>query len=392
MSQRLPSTKWLWCLLVLSAGPAWSPAGSVAVKAPPNTPATVEAQAKFFQDFFSVQLSPYKIEFGHVCEDPNTWEQRYEKKDFKNHRDMGKVRWGDKQGGYGEHYWDLNHAGHAGDHGNDDYSNDGDNGAYRVHDDESNDPYDEPSEHSPNFSDNYDPERASSYEETNRAKRAQPKLKEKKDDGREGKLRIKVQEESEEDSEEEEEEEEATTSAPRLRKKQKRHKPREKNYEEEPQDTKPPAETNQFESRRQSEPTQFSAYEQEPKAAKTNQYEPRKQPEQTQYTYDQQESKAAAKANQYEPRRQPVQPQYGSYDQQESKPVAKPNQFEPRRQPEQTHYVPYEAGAGVRQYHAPEAVAAASAPRLFLEPSTGHVVDRATGQAYILQPIVANFN
>lgn len=36
-------------------------------------------------------MSPYKIEFGHVCEDPNTWEQRYEKKDFKNHRDMGKV-------------------------------------------------------------------------------------------------------------------------------------------------------------------------------------------------------------------------------------------------------------------------------------------------------------
>lgn len=38
-----------------------------------------------------MQLSPYKIEFGHVCEDPNNWEQRYEKKDFKNHRDMGKV-------------------------------------------------------------------------------------------------------------------------------------------------------------------------------------------------------------------------------------------------------------------------------------------------------------
>lgn len=44
-----------------------------------------------YRDFFSVQLSPYKIEFGHVCEDPHNWEQRYEKKDFKNHRDMGKV-------------------------------------------------------------------------------------------------------------------------------------------------------------------------------------------------------------------------------------------------------------------------------------------------------------
>lgn len=28
---------------------------------------------------------------------------------------MLQVRWGDKNGGYGEHYWDLNHAGHAND-------------------------------------------------------------------------------------------------------------------------------------------------------------------------------------------------------------------------------------------------------------------------------------
>ena len=27
------------------------------------------------------------------------------------------VRWGDKHGGYGEHYWDYNHAGHGGDGG-----------------------------------------------------------------------------------------------------------------------------------------------------------------------------------------------------------------------------------------------------------------------------------
>lgn len=45
----------------------------------------------FYRDFFSVQLSPHKLEFGHVCEDPHNWEQRYERKDFKNHRDMGKV-------------------------------------------------------------------------------------------------------------------------------------------------------------------------------------------------------------------------------------------------------------------------------------------------------------
>lgn len=27
-----------------------------------------------------------------------------------------KVRWGDKHGGYGEHYWDYNHAGHGDSH------------------------------------------------------------------------------------------------------------------------------------------------------------------------------------------------------------------------------------------------------------------------------------
>lgn len=27
------------------------------------------------------------------------------------------MRWGDKHGGYGEHYWDYNHAGHGGDGG-----------------------------------------------------------------------------------------------------------------------------------------------------------------------------------------------------------------------------------------------------------------------------------
>lgn len=45
----------------------------------------------FYRDFFTVQLAPYKIEFGHVCEDPDDWEERYERKDLKNHRDQGKV-------------------------------------------------------------------------------------------------------------------------------------------------------------------------------------------------------------------------------------------------------------------------------------------------------------
>lgn len=43
------------------------------------------------RDFFTVQLAPHKLEFGHVCENPDEWEQRYERKDLKNHRDQGKV-------------------------------------------------------------------------------------------------------------------------------------------------------------------------------------------------------------------------------------------------------------------------------------------------------------
>ncbi|XP_044727474.1 uncharacterized protein LOC123291082, partial [Chrysoperla carnea] len=69
----------------------------------------------YIRDIYSVQLAPDKLEFGHVCEGPHDWEQRYERKDFGAKKHQGKVRWGDKHGGYGEHYWDYNHAGHDGD-------------------------------------------------------------------------------------------------------------------------------------------------------------------------------------------------------------------------------------------------------------------------------------
>ncbi|XP_052738371.1 uncharacterized protein LOC112045227 isoform X2 [Bicyclus anynana] len=158
------STKWVWCFLALSSGP-WSTVSSVNVR----TPEIIEAQAKFFQDFFSVQLSPYKIEFGHVCEDPNTWEQRYEKKDFKNHRDMGKVRWGDRKGGYGEHYWDLNHAGHAEKQASDDDYDDGP-------DNEELQDYPETVEQSDKYEgEEYDPN-ASDYKKTSRPKRENSKV------------------------------------------------------------------------------------------------------------------------------------------------------------------------------------------------------------------------
>ncbi|XP_072745598.1 uncharacterized protein [Anoplolepis gracilipes] len=64
---------------------------------------------QYFQDIFSEHLAPFKIEFGHVCENPNEWEQRFEQKDFDNNRHRGKIKWGNKNGNYGEQYWDLNH-------------------------------------------------------------------------------------------------------------------------------------------------------------------------------------------------------------------------------------------------------------------------------------------
>jgi len=38
-----------------------------------------------------LQSGPDQIEFGHVCEDPHGWEQRYEKKDLAKQRHQGQV-------------------------------------------------------------------------------------------------------------------------------------------------------------------------------------------------------------------------------------------------------------------------------------------------------------
>ncbi|XP_045477591.1 uncharacterized protein LOC123682830 isoform X1 [Harmonia axyridis] len=76
--------------------------------------AAVQAGSKYFQDIYMAQHKPGEIEFGHVSETPNDWEQRFEKINFEDNNRQGKVRWGDKHGGYGEHYWDYNHAGHDG--------------------------------------------------------------------------------------------------------------------------------------------------------------------------------------------------------------------------------------------------------------------------------------
>ena len=45
----------------------------------------------FVRDLYSIQTGPKQVEFGHVFEDPNAWEQRYEKKDHENERFQGQV-------------------------------------------------------------------------------------------------------------------------------------------------------------------------------------------------------------------------------------------------------------------------------------------------------------
>ncbi|XP_062544247.1 uncharacterized protein LOC134211422 isoform X1 [Armigeres subalbatus] len=72
--------------------------------------ATVPMDTKYFQDTYCEQKSPLELEFGHLFETQDRWEERYERQDHKNNRHQGKVKWADKNGGFGEHYWDLNHV------------------------------------------------------------------------------------------------------------------------------------------------------------------------------------------------------------------------------------------------------------------------------------------
>ncbi|CAH0727943.1 unnamed protein product, partial [Brenthis ino] len=320
MSQRLFDTaKWVWCFFVLNSGSILNPVTSVTVRTPPKGPSTIEAQAKFFQDFFSVQLSPYKIEFGHVCEDPSTWEQRYEKKDFKNHRDMGKVRWGDKNGGYGEHYWDLNHAGHAGNH---DSYDDSDDGSYHEDPNETYNGSDE-NDQSQNYETvEYNPEITSHYEEGERKKRAHGKIK--------------------------------TTT------------PRSDEIQEEQQ--KKPQNKGDFKPKIKMEDSDDEISEipvNRRKVKPKRRLKERNLSGLDDIQLDREKNNVVLVINQR--------------DKEEEQPV--------KQQTEPKTFVPYDGGAEVRQHIRPEIATAAPVPRLFLEPSTGHVVDRTTGQAYFLQPV-----
>ncbi|CAG9560123.1 unnamed protein product [Danaus chrysippus] len=339
MVQRLFfTTRWLFCLSVFHTSLTLVRTVSV----PTKEPYGIEAQAKFFQDFFSVQLSPYKIEFGHVCEDPHTWEQRYEKKDFKNHRDMGKVRWGDKNGGYGEHYWDLNHAGYTDNHG-DDYN--GDDGSYHE---EPSDAYSGPDDTGSYDSESYSDD-LPQYEETGRIKRAHSKTSEQ--------------------SEDDDDYEEPPRPKQRIRTKNKNRRERYEEIHEDDQaeDIEPTTKSPKIKSERIIEEEDTTEVRKSKNKQKEHRHE---RPQQ-----EKEKNHFVLVVNEKEREEEPDRTRQ-----------TKPQPSEPKR------FVKYEDGAGVRQHTSPEALASASAPRLFLETQTGHIVDRMTGQAYVLQPVANKYN
>lgn len=43
------------------------------------------------RDILTEQLKPHQIDFGHLSENPNGWEERYERKNLKSQRYQGKV-------------------------------------------------------------------------------------------------------------------------------------------------------------------------------------------------------------------------------------------------------------------------------------------------------------
>ncbi|CAH0627304.1 unnamed protein product [Chrysodeixis includens] len=373
MSQRLDITKWFWCLLALHAGSLWGTSRS-ATKTPSNTPSTIEAQAKFFQ--YRNLPTADSFNQGHRLGSERHFTERHERAKPSEGLFSAKVRWGDKKGGYGEHYWDLNHAGNADNHGDDHYE--GDNGSY--HELSENDPYDEPSDNVPTYNnDEYDPEK-SSYEEGSRAKRAHPKIKvERKHQKaerdydeeprsqkkkRKNKEQIKeVERETSQEEEEEVEDEDSDEDESYEKPKPRRQKQR-KHEDNKPKDKKQIV---------------LVVSHNDDDEKQQNEDETEEQTEKPQYVAE----KQATPSRYVQP---PPEPQYlpqpqAEYAQYPALPQAQNEQQQPR-------YFPYEGGAGVRH---PEA-AAATVPRLFFEAATGHVVDRATGQAYVLQPIAVQNN
>ncbi|CAG9812652.1 unnamed protein product [Phaedon cochleariae] len=83
-----------------------------------TNPAPVQAAAahqgsKYFQ-YIHVPAKDH-VDHGHKMGNEHHFIERHEKEHPHAGEFKTKVRWGDKHGGYGEHYWDYNHAGHDND-------------------------------------------------------------------------------------------------------------------------------------------------------------------------------------------------------------------------------------------------------------------------------------
>ncbi|KAL1497903.1 hypothetical protein ABEB36_008785 [Hypothenemus hampei] len=72
--------------------------------------------------------SKHHYEHGHKRGNHHHHIERHEKVHPHDGEFKTKVRWGDKHGGYGEHYWDYNHAGHH----HDDHEKEGDESQLSV--------------------------------------------------------------------------------------------------------------------------------------------------------------------------------------------------------------------------------------------------------------------
>ncbi|XP_063218556.1 uncharacterized protein LOC134528821 [Bacillus rossius redtenbacheri] len=79
--------------------------------------AELGGHGKYFQYQHNPEHDHY--EFGYRRGNDHHFQERYEKAAPHQGHFKTKARWGDKHGGYGEHYWDYNHAGHGDDHGED---------------------------------------------------------------------------------------------------------------------------------------------------------------------------------------------------------------------------------------------------------------------------------
>lgn len=246
---------------------------------------------------------------------------------------LKQVRWGDKKGGYGEHYWDLNHAGHTDDNGYDDYNTSSDDGSY--HEDPTSN--DESNEKLQTYEiDEYNPDDTSHYDENGRAKRANSRVKSKpqKDDRNSNEEEQLTKEHrqrnnKDDDKTNEESSEEYVTARPlRVKAKRRVRKP----HEAEVSQTK---EKNDF----------VLIVNRKEKDDEGENHKP-----------------------------------------QEPKPLESYDNAEPKR------FVSYEGNAGVRHNVQHDPLPSASVPRLFIDQSTGYIFDRTTGQAYVLQPIHQNIH